>query len=120
MVEPGLVIAGVGIGVKCIELLASIIKTAEDAHHLKDECQKVQTAAELLKSVLERNKDVLDDMTAAPSLVQTLEKLLEFVTVCKEKNIFQRSWEIAWTKSLPGLLKDMLLWISLLNVEVSV
>jgi hypothetical protein len=117
-VGPGM--GGFGTGVKIIELLIFIIKTTEQAHKLRDECDEVRTAAAALKEGLEANKDVLNDEKAVAKLESVLEQVCKFVGECKNANILRRAWEITWEQRLPALLKQMMTWIAILNVGVSV
>lgn len=122
MIDPsvGLGFGGFGTGVKCIELLLFIVKTTQEAHQLKDECIKVGTAATTLKSVLDGNKAALKDAKTESLLERTLLEVADFAIACRNKNILRRSWEIIWIKRLPALLKEMEMWVTFLNTEVSV
>ncbi len=117
-VGPGM--GGFGIGVKIIELLLFIIKTAEQAHKLRAKCDEVRTVASALKEAFEANKDALNDQKAAEELECVLEQVCKFVGECKTANILRRAWEITWEQRLPALLKQMMTWIAILNVGVSV
>jgi hypothetical protein len=111
---------GFGAGVKAIELLIFIIKTTEEAHHLKNECAKINDTATSLKQCLEANPQGLEGVPASSKLIALLGDVSTFVAKCKQSNILKRAWEITWRQRVPAIIKEMMMWIAILNVEVSV
>jgi hypothetical protein len=107
-------------GVKSIELLIFIIKTAQEVRKLKSECEEVGNTASILKEVLEANKDVLKEQKTSVKLEKVLVEVSKFVVECKESNLLHRAWEVMWKHRLPSLLKEMMMWIALLSVETTV
>lgn len=120
MVVPGLGLGGFGTGIKVIELLIFIIKTTEEAHHLKDECAMINDTATSLKQCLEANPQGLEGVPASSRLIVLLGDVSKFVAKCKQSNILKRAWEISWRQRVPDMIKQMMMWIAILNVEVSV
>lgn len=120
MSNAGLAFGGLGTGLKCIELLVWIVKTTQDAHQLKKECGKVREIAQMLEKVLKGNMEVLKDVKTEGALMKILVEVATFVGDCKEKNIVRRAWEMIWTRRLPELLKEMMMWIGIFDTELSV
>jgi hypothetical protein len=120
MVAPGLGLGGFGTGIKVIELIIFIIKTTEDAHHLKDECAKINDAATSLRHCLEANPQALEGVSASSRLIALLGDVSRFVTGCKQSNLLKRGWEVTWRQRVPAMVKEMMMWIAILNVEISV
>jgi hypothetical protein len=109
-----------GAAVTSAELLGFVIKTAGQVKRLKAECAEVQVIAVLLKGVIEKNKGILHDSQTAQKLESLLRSVAQFVVWCTQSNIIRRVWEVTWKHRLPALLKDMMLWVTLLSTETSV
>jgi hypothetical protein len=120
MVLPGLGMGGFGTGIKVIELLIFIIKTTEEAHHLKEECAMINDTATSLKQCLEADQQGLEGVPASSRLIVLLRDISTFVAKCKQSNVLKRAWEITWRQRVPAMMKEMMMWIAILNVEVSV
>jgi hypothetical protein len=122
MVAPtvGVGLGGFGTGIRCIELLIFIIQTAQQAHRLKAECERVKLVASTLKGAIDKNKAALEDQEAVTSLENSLEEVLIFVVKCKSQNILGRAWELKWRKRLPALINEMMMWIAIMDAGVSV
>jgi hypothetical protein len=122
MVAPtaGVGLGGFGTGIRCLELLIFIIKTAEQAHKLKAECERVKIVATTLKGAIDKNKAALEDHEAASNLGKSLEEVLTFVVKCQGQNILGRAWELRWRKRLPALINEMMMWIAIVDAGVSV
>jgi hypothetical protein len=120
MPTPDLALAAFDTGVKSIELLIFVIKTAQEVRKLKSECEEVGNTASILKGVLEANQDVLKEQKTSVKLEKVLVEVSKFVVECKESNMLHRAWEVMWKHRLPGLLKEMMMWIALLSAETTV
>lgn len=117
--------AGYGMGifgttVRSIELLLLIIKTLDEAIHLKQECKEIKSVCATLLSILRSNSEVLQDVSTSKMLMETLEKVENFALDCKDESLLNCIWEVKWTKQLPALVKEMLMWIACLSTDLSV
>lgn len=118
---PDVGLAAFDTGVKVIELLIFIINTSQRLRKLRAECDEVNnTTATILKEALEANKGVLKEQKTAIKLEKVLQELAKFVVECKESNIWHRAWEVTWKNRLPGLLKEVMTWIALVNIDTTV
>jgi len=120
MPTPELGLAAFDTGVKSIELLILIIKTAQQVRRLKAECTEVKAIATILKAILEANEEVLKDEKTSTKFEALLLEVLKFTAECHRSSLLNRAWEVIWKHRLPALLKEMMTWIALLNTETTV
>jgi hypothetical protein len=102
------------------ELLSLIIRTAREARRLKRECEVVRSHAEVVKRVLDKNKQTLQNVEGEKKLREVVEHLLRFVIWCKDANFLQRVWEVTWKKRLPGMIQELTTWVLILSVGTTV
>lgn len=100
-------------------LLWQIISTARQALRLKKECQKIETVASLLNNIIAQRQRAVDGSTTAPKLEDLLGKVLAYVRQCQHSRRSQ-AWEVLWRRRLPVLTKNMLVWVTYLNMETVV
>jgi len=98
--------------VTCIKLLIWIIKTSQEVKRFKNYCEAVHSTCTVLLSMLERNKQVLQQDVTATRLAALLKDISRFVHLCtNEYNIIQQAWEVMWRKKLAGMLSDLREWV---------
>jgi hypothetical protein len=120
MPTPDLALAAFSTGVTSIQLLIQIIRTTQQVRRLKAECEEVRTISSILQELLGANEEVLKDEKTATQLNGVLLEVLKFTAECSGSNLVNRAWEVMWKHKLPGLLKDMMTWVVLLNTGTSV
>lgn len=114
-----LALGAIQTGVGVAQIIAFIIKTSEQAHHLKEECRKINAAATTLQNCLANRKGI-EGIEAGSSLESLLTEVAGVVSKCKQSNFLKRAWEVAWRQKIPALVKEMMMWSAILNIEVSV
>ena len=102
------------------ELLSLIIRIAREARRLKRECEVVRSHAEVVKTVLDKNKQTLQNVEGEKKLREVVEHLLRFVIWCEDANFLQRVWEVTWKKRLPGMIQELTTWVLILSVGSTV
>ncbi|KAF5720071.1 serine threonine kinase [Fusarium mundagurra] len=98
------------------ELLSLLINTAREARRLKNECEAVRKQAEIVKSVLDKNQEILRNDECEKKLRDVVKQLFQFVLWCKDANFLQRVWEVTWKKRLPRLVQELMTWALILSV----
>lgn len=120
MATAGLGLSAFDVAVKCISLLAYIVKTAENVHKLPAECDEIKSIAAGLEVTLKKYKDTLQDVVSLKRLSKVLENVCIFAAECKHDTVVNKAWEEVWRKKLPSMRQEMLLWILMLNTESTV
>jgi hypothetical protein len=120
MPTPDLALAVFSTGVTSVQLLIQIIHTTQQVKRLKTECEEVRTIASILHELLDANEEVLKDEKTATQLNGVLLEVLRFTAECSGSNLVNRAWEVIWKHKLPGLLKEMMTWVVLLNTGTAV
>lgn len=102
------------------ELLSLVIRTSLEARRLRKECEVVRKHAEIVKSVLDKNQQTLQNDKCEEKLREVVMQLLQFVNWCKDANFLQRAWEVIWRKRLPVLMQELMTWALILSVGTTV
>lgn len=102
------------------ELLSLLIRITREARRLKNECETIRTHAKIVKGVLDKSQQILQNDDCEKNLRRVVNQLLQFATWCKVANVLQRAWEVIWKKRLPRLMQELITWALILSVGTTV
>lgn len=120
MVDPGTALSAFDTSVECVKILAFIIKAAQEVRRLKEKCLELAHIATILRDMLVSNKELLGKEKTGKDLKRVLGDIAQFVASCRDFNVFQKTWEIVWSKKLPSLENKMIKWVLLFSTETNV
>jgi len=120
MPRPELGLDAFDASVTCVKLLIFIIKTAQQVKRLNSKCLELANVATILRDMLNANKQLLEDEKTEKRFKHVLEDIARFMASCKDFNVFEKTWEVAWRKRLPSLENELMKWVLLFSTETTV